>query len=49
MKMSDQLDPADVTDNFDKAATHIYVEWFIGRVRDWSILNLVWSLQQLKS
>ena len=47
MKMSDQFEPADVADNFDIAATRIHVERFIGRVRDWSILNSVWPLQRL--
>ena len=47
MKMSDQFEPADVADNFDIAATRIHVERFIGRVRDWSILNSVWPLQWL--
>ena len=47
MKMSDQFELADVADNFDIAATRIHVEWFIGRVRDWSILNAVWPLQWL--
>ena len=47
MKMSDQFEPADVADNFDIAATRIHVEGFIGRVRDWSILNPVWPMQRL--
>ena len=47
MKMNNQFEPADVADNFDIAATRIRVERFIGRVRDLSILNSVWPLQQL--
>ena len=45
--MSDQFKPADVADSFDIAATRIYIEQFMGRVRNWSILNSVWPLQRL--
>ena len=33
--------------NFDIDATHIHAERFIGRVRDWSILNAVWPFQRI--
>ena len=43
-KDSSQFSEADVKRNFDIAATRIHVERFIGRVRDWKILNTVWPL-----
>lgn len=46
-KDTDQFSPADVAANFDIASTRIHVERFIGRVRDWSILNAVWPLQRM--
>ena len=45
-KLSDQFTQAEVASNFDIASTRIHVEQFIGRVRDWSILNAVWPVQQ---
>ena len=33
--------------NFDIAATRIHVERFIGRVRDWTILNTVWPIHRI--
>ena len=45
-KMSDQFTQAEVASNFDIASTRIiHVERFIGRVREWSILNVVWPVQ----
>ena len=38
-KENDQFMEVDVATNFDIAATHIHIEQFIGRVRDWGILN----------
>ena len=46
-KDADQFSQADVKKNFDIAATRIHVERFIGRVRDWSILNNVWPLNRM--
>ena len=46
-KENDQFDQSDVAANFDIAATRIHVERFIGRVRDWAILNAVWPLNQM--
>ncbi|XP_057302708.1 uncharacterized protein LOC130636876 [Hydractinia symbiolongicarpus] len=43
-KNCDQFSEKDVSSNFDIAATRIHVERFIGRVRDWSILNTVWPM-----
>ena len=46
-KLSDQFTQAEVASNFDIASTRIHVERFIGRVREWSILNAVWPVQQM--
>ena len=46
-KMPDQFTPAEVASNFDIASTRIHVKRFIGRVREWSILNAVWPVQQM--
>ena len=46
-KDADQFSQADVKKRFDIAATRIHVERFIGRVRDWSILNNVWPLNRM--
>ena len=37
----------DVAINFDIAATRIHVERFIGRVRDWGILNSVCPINRM--
>ena len=46
-KMSDQFSQAEVASNFDIASTRIHVERFIGRVREWCILNSVWPVQRM--
>ena len=46
-KDNDQFSQSDVASNFDIASTRIHVERFIGRARDWSILNAVWPLQRM--
>ena len=46
-KISDQFTQAEVASNFDIASTRIHVERFIGRVREWSILNAVWPVQRM--
>ena len=46
-KSGDQFSQADVAGNFDIAACRIHVERFIGRVRDWNILNAVWPVQRM--
>ena len=46
-KDQDQFTEAEVKKIFDIAATRIHVERFIGRVRDWRILNNVWPLNQM--
>jgi len=46
-KENDQFAEIDVASNFDIAATRIHVERFIGRVRDWGILNAVWPINRI--
>ena len=46
-KENDQFMEVDVATNFDIAATRIHVERFIGRVRDWGILNSVWTINRM--
>ena len=46
-KLSDQFTQAEGASNFDIASTRIYVERFIERVREWSILNAVWPVQRM--
>lgn len=46
-KSADQFECSDISSNFDIAATRIHVERFIGRVRDWSILNATWPLKRI--
>ena len=47
MKFNDQFEQVDIADNFDIASLRIHVERYIGRVRDWSILNRVWPVQRM--
>ena len=46
-KNSCQFSQSETQRNFDIAATRIHVERFIGRVRDWKILNSVWPLNRI--
>ena len=46
-KDADQFSQSEVQRNFDIASTRIHVERFIGRVRDWTILNKVWPLNRM--
>ena len=46
-KLSDQFTQAEVACNFDISSARIHVERFIGRVREWSILNAVWPVQRM--
>ena len=46
-KTRPQFLESEVAENFDIAATRIHVERYIGRVRNWSILNAVWPLQRM--
>lgn len=42
MKRYPQYGESDISKNFDVAMLRIYDENFIGRMRDWSILNACW-------
>ena len=46
-KQSDQFSQADIQQNFDIASTRIHVERFIGRVRNWRILNNIWPMNRV--
>ena len=43
MKFEAQYEETDIAKNFDVATLVIYNENYIGRMRDWSILNACWS------
>lgn len=42
MKFCVQYEESDISKNFDVATLRIYNENYIGRMRDWSILNACW-------
>ena len=42
IKFNDQFRHVEAADNFDIASLRVHVERFIGRVREWSILNKIW-------
>jgi hypothetical protein len=46
-KDSDQFSQVDVARNFDIASTRIHVERYIGRIRDWGIMNTVWPINRM--
>ena len=46
-KENNQFMEVNVATNFDIAATRIHVERFIGRVREWGILNSVWPINRM--
>ena len=46
-KDSDQFAKVDIAANFNIAATRIYVERLIGRVREYGIFNIVWPMNRV--
>ncbi|XP_065658111.1 uncharacterized protein LOC136082624 [Hydra vulgaris] len=46
-KDSNQFFQVDVARNFDIASTCIHVERYIGRIRDWGIMNTVWPINRM--
>lgn len=42
MKLSNQFDETELVKNFDIATLRIYIENYIGRIRNWHILNKTW-------
>ena len=46
-KENDQFAERDIATNFDIAVTRIHVERFIGRARNWGILNSIWPIKRI--
>ena len=44
---SGKFQQGEIHRNFDVSSTRIHVERFIGRVRNWTILNNVWPLNRI--
>ena len=47
LKFDCQYEHADISKNFDVATLRIYKENFIGRMRDWTILNACWPINRI--
>lgn len=47
MKLDSQYEQAEISENFDVATLRIYNENFIGRMRDWTILNSCWPMARI--
>ena len=47
MKFSDQYEPSEISANFDIATLRVYNENYIGRMRDWAILNSCWPMTRI--
>ena len=47
MKFDLQYEQTDVSRNFDIATLRIYKENYIGRIRDWTILNSCWPMMRI--
>ena len=47
MKFEAQYEETDIAKNFDVATLRIYNENYIGRMRDWSILNACWPKNRI--
>ena len=47
IKFNDQFSHVEAADNFDIASLRIHVERFIGRVREWGILNKIYPIQRM--
>ena len=47
MKFSHQFDETEVVKNFDIATLRIYIENYIGRIRDWQILSKTWPSSRI--
>ena len=46
-KEADQFSQPDIMRNFNIASTRIHVERYIGRVRNWKILNNIWPMNRI--
>ncbi|XP_028518951.1 uncharacterized protein LOC110252056 [Exaiptasia diaphana] len=47
MKFSDQYNQSEISVNFDIATLRVYNENYIGRMRDWTILNSCWPMTRI--
>lgn len=47
MKLDTQYEQSEISENFDVATLRIYNENFIGRMRDWTILNSCWPMTRI--
>lgn len=47
LKFSEQYEETEISNNFDIATLRIYNENYIGRMRDWTILNACWPLSRI--
>ena len=47
MKFDLQYEQTDISRNFDIATLRIYNENYIGRIRDWTILNSCWPMTRI--
>ena len=47
MKFEAQYEETDIAKNFDVATLQIYNENYIGRMRDWSIVNSCWPKNRI--
>lgn len=47
LKFDSQYEQTDISKNFDIATLRIYNENFIGRMRDWTILNTFWPTNRI--
>ena len=47
LKFSEQYEATEISNNFDITTLRIYNENYIGRMRDWIILNACWPLSRL--
>ena len=44
MKFDPQYEQTDISRNFDIAMLRVYDENYIGRIRDWAMLNSCWPM-----
>lgn len=49
MKFNSQFDETEIVKNFDISTLRIYIENYIGRARDWQILNWCWPSIRIDS
>ena len=47
LKYNAQYDETEISRNFDIATLRIYNESYIGKIRDWAILNACWPISRI--